>query len=125
MPRMNSTNSQIRDLMTRYAFQEPKYWSNWSSQKRLDWIGERLLFQSREGVTSYNDIKEQGWMTSGQLYQRKLREVLTSYSEEGEDSYIPTRGVFSRKVTEEDNNTSEYIPVGSKMSVREEKSGSK
>lgn len=88
--------ADVMALMSQYALDIPKYWENWPRQKRLDWIGERILAKSRT-THSYTEMKEEGWLTSGQYSQRKMREVLYTFSEDEEYYDVPTRGVFSRR----------------------------
>lgn len=116
---LSKKSKDITLLMDKYKLEIPKYWENWSVGKRLDWIGERILAESRRGVTSYSEMKEEGWLSSGQLYQRQLREVFYTYSEDEEFYDVPTRGVFSRKTErQEEKPLGEYYPKKSLREIR-------
>jgi hypothetical protein len=74
--------------------QHPRGWKSLTYEEKLEYIATRILAEDRHGITSHQEIKESGILSTSQYERRKNREV---YSELGSlDTIKPTQGVFTR-----------------------------
>jgi len=86
------------EMLTQIGEVPPRYWATYTERAKLDFVASRMLAKDRRDrrVTSHNEMKAEGYLSSSQLYNRVRREV---YSETGDLSLLHrsgSSGVFSR-----------------------------
>ncbi len=92
-----ATRAQTPDgLLEDHGIVRPAGWSLLSYVEKLDFIGGRILADSRT-TTSHTEMKDEGYLSVSQEERRRAREV---YGSATFDEIPPQRGVFSRAYRE-------------------------
>lgn len=71
---MSNFEEELEQIIEQYNITLPRRWEEWSYQKKLDYVGERILMSTRTSK-KHSYLKEQGWLSSSQLERRQRREV--------------------------------------------------
>jgi hypothetical protein len=90
---MDSTNERDPEVLLGDR-PHPKGWRSMTDEQKWEYIATRMLAEDREGITSHNEIKESGILSTSQYERRKSREVYSIYGDL--DEKRPVQGVFSR-----------------------------
>ena len=87
---------ELQEIMDQYEIKLPRKWDEWTYEKKLDYVGERILMGTRTSK-KHSYLKEQGWLSSSQLERRQRRELygysddLTNYFLRGRKFVQPPR----------------------------------